>query len=179
LSSRLSGGEIVVGKTFGSLFGLRWMLFPVLVGWVLAIALEPKALGRSLATAATLAVLGSFHSAVGVYFSLRSRNSIRALSVTLFVSLLVMGGYLFGVLPFLSPAAPSSSVATIVSPSTAVLLVRAANANGSPDHLIPVQNFLVCLAFYFLLTVYLLLRMTWAFDRWTQRTPRLSRDARH
>lgn len=98
VTTDLTGEEILRSKMFGAVWSLRWFI-GLLLG-LLAIgaavgSLHPLGL---LAVGLELSIFIWFAAALGTHFSLRCRNSTRALVWTIGLLLLMNGGYLFLVL---------------------------------------------------------------------------------
>jgi ABC-type transport system involved in multi-copper enzyme maturation permease subunit len=173
LSTRLTDGEIVLGKAMGSLFAMRWILAPLVGIWVLAIALDLRVWNRALWSAYALAMLGPFYGATGVFFSLRSRNSVRALSGSLLASVFCLGGYYLFLAPFYWAAGGPgrSAEAWFATPSTFnILLWPALSGTGFETYFHP-ENFIIGTAAYGFAGWALIAWMSGSFDRWTQRKP--------
>lgn len=97
----LSGQEIVHGKILGALWCSKRLFLALFVMWgygVLLGAIHP--LGALLALVG-LGLFTWFAAALGVYISLRAKNSIRALAATVFWLIVFNGGYLVLFIPFL------------------------------------------------------------------------------
>jgi ABC-type transport system involved in multi-copper enzyme maturation permease subunit len=99
LSTPLSAWEIVLGKTLGNVFALRWVLGLMAVMWAMVIVLRPRAVGMALTMACTIAALCPLFVGMGLYFSLRCRSSTRAMCWSVLLTLFVGGGYLFFAAP--------------------------------------------------------------------------------
>jgi ABC-type transport system involved in multi-copper enzyme maturation permease subunit len=97
----LTGGEIVRGKVLGALWCSKRLFLALFVMWgygLLLGAIHP--LGVLLACLG-LGLFTWFAAALGVYVSLRAKNSTRALAVTVFWLIVFNGGYLLLLLPLL------------------------------------------------------------------------------
>jgi ABC-type transport system involved in multi-copper enzyme maturation permease subunit len=94
ISTPLTGGEIIRGKLFGNLYSLRWGAFLLAFSWLLACVLDLRFAAIAAASGLTLTLLASFLSAVGLFFSLRSSTSLRAMGLTLLVAAVLGGLYL-------------------------------------------------------------------------------------
>ena len=83
LTSPLSGREIVWGKLWGSLHGMRWVLLAAVLAWTLAACVGAM---RPLDFASQIAftiLVGAFLAAVGVRTSLSSATATRAMALTI------------------------------------------------------------------------------------------------
>ena len=93
IGTTLEGPEILRAKRLGALLRPRLMLGAILALWVVGVAagsLHPAAI---VLLPAEMVAIGAFASAMGTYFSLRSRTTTRALSATLGILLaLDVGG---------------------------------------------------------------------------------------
>jgi ABC-type transport system involved in multi-copper enzyme maturation permease subunit len=99
LSTPVSTFDIVLGKAIGSLYAGR-LILAIIVGLVVMQMLRaPQVLISAPFLLATITILGSFASALGLIYSLRATNSTRALGWTLATALFVGGGYLFCCMP--------------------------------------------------------------------------------
>jgi hypothetical protein len=95
LATPLEPSEIVQGKLWGNLYAVRWPLGVLAVHWGLGVWLDP---GFALAAVGLLAVFllyASYVTLLGLFFSLHSDTSLRAMGATLGTLLLSGGGYLF------------------------------------------------------------------------------------
>ncbi len=100
VSTPLSGLEIVRAKLIGPIWGLRVVAYLIAALWAVGLAvgsLHPLGL---LAGLVEWAVFTWFLASLGAWFSLRSKNSTRALASTMATLLFVNGGYLFCCIPF-------------------------------------------------------------------------------
>ena len=83
LTTPLSGTEIVLAKTWGSLYALRWLLGVTILAWTVAVfsgALPPLEYANLVAM---LLASGFFMAAVGVAVSLASSNPTRGMATTI------------------------------------------------------------------------------------------------
>jgi hypothetical protein len=84
LTSPLEGGEIVYAKLAGSLYGLRWLLLALMIGWILPIAAqvhsiqELSVVGAMVGTSAVCVFMAS----LGLWMSLTSARATRAMTLT-------------------------------------------------------------------------------------------------
>ena len=118
LSTPLEPAEVVRAKVLGALVRRRALLLLVLIPWLIGLALGALYPVGLLLAVAGLAAFLWFASALGILFSLRSRNSRQALARTLGVLLVLnLGTLLPGVLLL------GSSEAGILFGNTAVLLL--------------------------------------------------------
>jgi ABC-type transport system involved in multi-copper enzyme maturation permease subunit len=99
ISTPLTASEIVLAKMFGAFWGMRlllvlWLGF-LFTGVVLG-AIHPFGLAAEVVT--TAAFIG-FGCALGTFYSLRARNSARALTATIGTLILLNGVYLLLLIP--------------------------------------------------------------------------------
>jgi ABC-type transport system involved in multi-copper enzyme maturation permease subunit len=83
LTSPLEGVEIVVGKLWGSLFSLRWLLLATLWMWAMACIAGSLKWDALLIWSLHVFIIGAFIAAVGVRCSLASQTATRAMAVTI------------------------------------------------------------------------------------------------
>lgn len=93
MTSPLDGSEIVLGKLWGSLHALRWLIGSALLAWTIAVSLGGLLLGEYVELVVELATLGTLTAAIGVRTSLRSSTATRAMGITIGIWL---GAYLLG-----------------------------------------------------------------------------------
>jgi len=95
LSTPLSGREIIRGKLWGNLYSSRWSLVVLAVHWGVGVLLEPGFLLAALATLATFLLYAWYVTNLGLFFSLSSQTTLRAMGATLGTLLFTGGGYMF------------------------------------------------------------------------------------
>jgi ABC-type transport system involved in multi-copper enzyme maturation permease subunit len=83
LMSPLQGGEIVVGKLWGSLFALRVLFVSAVWAWTLALLFGAMSASDYLTPMAQIFVAGAFMAAVGVRASLATATATRAMTITI------------------------------------------------------------------------------------------------
>jgi hypothetical protein len=172
ISTPLSAAAIVLGKTLGNFFALRWVLALFAVIWAMAVYLRPRGIGPALLMTLTLALTSVFFASVGIFFSLRCRSSTRAMCWSMIVSLFVGGGYLM----FYEPITWALKAARIIHPRdqqemvlvgcAPYLVARAGKdlRSRSRDE-IGAGAFVAGVSGYFLIGALLLLDNVRAFDR--------------
>ncbi len=99
-STQLSGHEILRAKMIGPVWGLRFLAYLMFALWGFGLivgAVHPMAI---LASLLCLVVFTWFLTALGTFFSLRAKNSTRALASTIALLIFLNGGYLFCCIPF-------------------------------------------------------------------------------
>jgi ABC-type transport system involved in multi-copper enzyme maturation permease subunit len=94
LSTPLSGAEIIGGKLLGNLYSLRYGIALLLVSWLLGCVLDVRYVFVTAVMLATLLLLLAFITAVGLAFSAKSSTSLRAMGLTLMVTLTLGGMYM-------------------------------------------------------------------------------------
>ncbi|MBX6314560.1 MAG: ABC transporter permease subunit [Isosphaeraceae bacterium] len=100
VSTTLTGTEILRAKMAGAVLRLRWLALVLAFLWgfgLLARSIHPLSI---LGAAVEMAVFLGFAAALGVFFSLRSTSTIRALAWTIGTLVLLNGGSLLCCLPF-------------------------------------------------------------------------------
>ena len=95
LATPLSGHEIMTGKMWGNLYGIRWPLLVLASAWTLGLLSEPGFIIAVVAMAVTFLLLAWYVTNLGLYFSLRSQTTLRAMGATLGTLVFTAGGYMF------------------------------------------------------------------------------------
>jgi ABC-type transport system involved in multi-copper enzyme maturation permease subunit len=98
ISTPLTPDEILRAKFYGAVWSVRWFIGLLLFVWLTATlcgAIHPFGL---MALVAQAALFLWFAAVLGLLFSIRCRNSLRALTWTILTLLILNGGYLFVVL---------------------------------------------------------------------------------
>ena len=96
----LDGRDILVPKMLGAVWSVRFLIFVILLFWTLAVlfgTMHPLSLVLGVIE---LAIYCGFLSALGTSISLRSKNTTRALGLTVLILVVINGGYLFCCIPF-------------------------------------------------------------------------------
>lgn len=176
VSSPLSAGEIVRGKILGAVWGVRGFGAFLILFWLLGVILGGvPVLGFALASLALL-VFTSFVAALGVFVSLRARNTSRALAGTLFLLLLFNGGCLALAWPLASLGVPAPTDATLLfSPLVISGALRVPEAISTlEEHWIPtlaqeLAYGVLSTLLYGAAAIVLAMRTSSAFDRVTDR----------
>ena len=99
IATPLEGWEIVRGKMVGAVWGYRWILGLMAFYWLLGLVLGSTHPVGIVTAALVTAVNIWFATAVGVYFSLVSRTTTRAMAATISLLIFFNCGYLFCVIP--------------------------------------------------------------------------------
>ncbi len=94
-SSPLDGVEVVRGKILGTLWLFRPMAYFLVTGWVFGIMIGAVHPVGVLISLVELAVFAWFVASLGVAISLRSKNTIQAMGLTIGILLFLNVGYLF------------------------------------------------------------------------------------
>ncbi len=102
LSTPLTGADVIRGKTLGNLYAARWGLALLAVAWALGLVFDARFILVAAITTAVLLLCAWFLTAVGLYYSLKSNTSLRALGFTLFTGGFIGGGYMFCCCPVLA-----------------------------------------------------------------------------
>jgi ABC-type transport system involved in multi-copper enzyme maturation permease subunit len=95
LSTPLSGREIIGGKMWGNLFSARWMFVILITAWALGLLIDPHTIWPLLVTCATFFLIACYATSLGLFFSLRSPTTLRAMGLTLGTLVFAGGGYMF------------------------------------------------------------------------------------
>ena len=85
LMSPLEGREIVVGKLWGSLYAMRWLVGSVLFAWSLALACEAIDWGMYVYVVFDVLGVGAFMAALGLWLSLRSASTTTSMAQAILV----------------------------------------------------------------------------------------------
>jgi ABC-type transport system involved in multi-copper enzyme maturation permease subunit len=99
-STPLSGDEILRAKMIGPVWGLRYLAYLLFGLWAIGLmvgSVHPLAV---VACLIELAVFTWFLTSLGTFFSLKSKNSTRALASMMALLIVINGGYLFCCIPF-------------------------------------------------------------------------------
>lgn len=123
LSTPLEPSAIVAAKVLGSIYAIRGVFLLLGFVWILTLLIEPGFLVAEFFTLATLLLLCFTVSAMGVLYSLRCRNSLRAMAATITTGLVVAGGYLFCCIPAMFASGPGDGGQIILAPCAPFLLV--------------------------------------------------------
>lgn len=102
IATLLTGREIVSSKIRGAIWSIRRIVWLMVGLWALGMASGAVHPLGALLAALELAAAAWFAAALGVYISLRAKNSTRALVATMVILLLLNGGYLLLVIPWLN-----------------------------------------------------------------------------
>ncbi|QEG32793.1 ABC transporter permease [Bythopirellula goksoeyrii] len=95
LATPLSGREIIDGKIWGNLYSCRWLFLVLVAAWMLGLLFTASFFWPLLASSLTFLILAYFATSLGLFFSLRSATSMRAIGLTLATIIFCGGGYLF------------------------------------------------------------------------------------
>ncbi|MBI2824704.1 MAG: ABC transporter permease subunit [Planctomycetia bacterium] len=101
VSTPLSAAEIIWAKMAGSIYSVRWIGLPLAILWGLAALFEPAILLVVPVLLTVFAVIALAISALGAWFSLWCKTSIRAISATVAVGTFLGGGYLLCCAPMM------------------------------------------------------------------------------
>jgi len=122
LCTSLTPREIIIAKALGNLYAVRWLALLTFIVYAPAplfsldaVLLFPFLLG-------TLLVLCGFVTMLGMLFSLRSKNTLRAMGCTLAVTMSLGGGYLLCCCLPLSAGGGPGSWEVILTPCIPFLL---------------------------------------------------------
>ncbi len=102
ISTPLEGGQIVKAKILGGLWSLRGLVPFLAVVWLPAVLLRPEYIFGIAFSLLDLGILAAFTVALGVYCSLSSKSTLRAMGAALGIAIVVGGGYLLCCCPVLA-----------------------------------------------------------------------------
>lgn len=138
ISTPLEPGEIVWAKIIGSVWSLRGVVALLLFLWGSAVLLSPQFLIAVPFLLGTFVLLAFYAAALGVNFSLRCRNSLRAMAATLVTALFIGGLYLFCCMPVMIAAMPrraDQGAFLVFTPCVPFLLAFPTIACAAGEHL--------------------------------------------
>jgi len=134
ISTPLSGGDVIRGKTLGNLYAARWGIALVLLAWALGITFDATIGLATLGMLLSLVLCSWFLTLLGLTYSLRSATSLRSLGFTLTVGVLVGGGYLFCCCPVIAASGnPDETVMVGMAPCMPFLLLYPAMAYATQN----------------------------------------------
>lgn len=137
LGTTLGGPEIVLAKIAGNIFAFRYLYAGLALVWLLMLARQPVMVIPLFFQMIVLVETSWFASALGVFFSLRSQTTARAMGATVGTLVLVGGGYFFCCLPCIFSAGPGSDDMMIsLAPMIPFLLMAPSifAIEGPPGH---------------------------------------------
>jgi hypothetical protein len=185
ISTPLSGAEIVIGKLLGNLYAARWGVLLMVLAWVLGLFFSPPFLAVMPILMGTFIVAAVFVTGMGLLYSLRSKTSLRAMSLTLITVMFVGGGYMFCCCPVVAMSGPPDEAFQLgLSPCVPFLLAAPAgfyiegiDGGSSPEsELIAAYVFGVLL--YTIASGVLVAYLTTTFDEAAGRTADMPEGAR-
>ena len=95
LATPLTGREVMMGKMWGNLYSMRWALMMLAVIWGFGVLLDPGYFLGVILSAANFFIAAWYVTNLGLFFSLRSKTSLRAMGSTLGTLIFTGGGYIF------------------------------------------------------------------------------------
>ena len=124
MATPLDPSEIVWAKIAGSVWSIRGVVALLLLIWGLAVLLSPDFIFVIPFLLGTFLLLAFYAAALGVNYSLRCRNSLRAMAATLATGLFIGGLYLFCCIPVAFAGGPGSGEGfmLVLSPCVPFLL---------------------------------------------------------
>ena len=99
MTTPLTGREILRAKMIGPIWGLRWVAYLLFLLWAIGLAVGSIHPFGVVACLVEFVVFTWFLSALGTSFSLRAKNSTRALASSMALLIFLNGGYLFCCIP--------------------------------------------------------------------------------
>jgi ABC-type transport system involved in multi-copper enzyme maturation permease subunit len=112
MSTPLDSIDIVLGKSLGSIFAMRWLIGLYGMMWLMAIVLRRQALQPASLMTLALVAMTPFFVSLGLLLSMVSRTSTRAMCWSLLCCLFVGGGYLI----IANPVAERLRTARVIRP---------------------------------------------------------------
>jgi hypothetical protein len=172
LSTPLSAAAIVIGKGLGNVYALRWLLALFAALWILAGILLPYCWLLGLLTASVLVALAPFFTSMGLFFSLRSRSSTRAMVASLLLSVLLGGAYLLGIIPFVQGSLDRGDNQFFWSPCAPMLVFWPGlyEPRLHPHWEVSPDVFVLGVSLYLVAGIVLLCVNILKFDSWAGRT---------
>ncbi len=122
ISTPVTAHEVLLSKVLGSLYSVRMIGVYLGALWFLAVIRHPQALISLGIHVFTTLLVALFCSNVGVYFSLASRTSMRAMAGTLGVVLFLGGFYLCCCTPLFAMARSDRGMEVMFAPCLAFLV---------------------------------------------------------
>jgi ABC-type Na+ efflux pump permease subunit len=101
LSTPLTAGEIVRGKTLGNLYAARWGFALLAFAWALGVVFDVRFAFVAVGMGIVFLLCAWFVTNVGLLYSMKSKTSLRALGFTLAVCFFIGGGYLMCCCPIM------------------------------------------------------------------------------
>lgn len=171
ISTPLSGREILTAKLVGNLYAFRWLGGVLLLVWGMAFTLNPTFLFAIPFLVGTFLLLATFATLLGLIYSLRLSNSLRASSATMATLFFVGGGYIVCCcMPLFFSSGPSGDLENIIFFSCIPFLLYAPGEfmDSYMDEE-AISNFIIGMIWYPILTVCLWVSLASNFDRWAGR----------
>ena len=137
IGTPLEARQIVKAKVLGSLWSLRGLAPFLAVVWLPALLLRPEYILGIVFTLLDLWILAAFVATLGVYCSLRSKSTLRAMGAALGIAILVGGGYLMCCCPVVamgSSRGPESGILLGFAPCMPFLLAWPGVASIESHH---------------------------------------------
>ena len=173
VSTPLSGLEIVRAKLIGPIWGLRVVAYLIAALWAVGLvvgSLHPLGL---LAGLVEWTVFTWFLASLGAWFSLRSKNSTRALASTMATLLFVNGGYLFCCIPFRPDSTLAAAGSTPFILALSLMSEEDLASFGGDRHIVEyVMTCVIGVAAYAVAALGLTAEMLTNFDRVVDRPDR-------
>ena len=102
ISTPLTAGEIIRGKTLGNLYSARWGFALLAFGWLLGITFNFNFLFIAIAMGLAFLLCAWFVTNFGLLYSMKSKTSLRSMGFTLGVCFFIGGGYLLCCCPVMA-----------------------------------------------------------------------------
>jgi ABC-type transport system involved in multi-copper enzyme maturation permease subunit len=170
ISTPLDGRDIVGGKWLGNLYAVRWGFMVLFLAWLLGVVLDVRYLAIVALSTLTFVVIAAFVTALGIYFSLRSTTSLRAMGLTLASTLFLGGGYLMCCCPLATGLGGGDVMALAMAPCMPFLLLAPSLLIHEPSEWAVVAAYCLGMIGYTAALVFMLRAMTANFDALAGRT---------
>jgi ABC-type transport system involved in multi-copper enzyme maturation permease subunit len=121
LGTPLEPSQIIVAKILGSLWAVRGLWLLLAIVWLPGAPLGSSFLMGIPVMAGSLLVIAMFVAALGVRISLKAKNSLRAMALTIGVGIFLGGGYLLCCVPMMVHSHGDGEI--ILAPCIPFLLV--------------------------------------------------------
>ncbi len=109
ISTPLAAEQIVRAKVLGGLWSLRGLAPFLAVVWLPALFLRPSYFWGIAFSLLSLGILAAFTATLGVYCSLRSKSTLRAMGAALTIAIVIGGGYMMCCCPLVELGARSGN----------------------------------------------------------------------
>ena len=183
LTTPMSAKEIITAKLFGNLYAMRWALGGLMVAPLLGMVLRPQFFLAPLLTALITGGAAITATLIGLFYSLKVKNSVKAISLTMGTLVVLGGGYLPFVGLFAAIVSAGEEFMLMLAPcvpflyAMSILMVTVTEINSPPGEMI--AAYIMGLAGYWVLSLILSSALIEQFDEICERgdgdrSPRLA-----